>query len=123
MFAIEVHATFCATHQLRLPGGTSEPLHGHDWHVTARVISPQLDALETVMDFHDLELSLRKICALWNHRHLNDISPFDRTINPSAERVAQRLAQLLAPEIPPPGKLYSISITEAPGCAAIYMLD
>ncbi len=123
MFAIEVRATFCATHQLRLPGGTLEPLHGHDWCVTARVVSRQLDAIETVMDFHDLERSLKEICAPWNHRHLNDISPFDRTMNPSAERVAQRLAEVLAPKIQPPAKLHSISITESPGCTAIYTLD
>ncbi len=123
MFAIEVRATFCASHQLRLPGGALEPLHGHDWCVTARVASRQLDAIDTVLDFHDLERSLKEICDPWNHRCLNDISPFDRTINPSAERVAQRLAELLAPKIPPPAKLCSIAITEAPGCTAIYTID
>lgn len=84
MFAIEVHATFCATHQLRLPGDKLEPQHGHDWCVTARVASQQLDALETVMDFHILERMLKEICDCWHYRHLNDIAPFDRTINPSA---------------------------------------
>ena len=121
MFAIEVHATFCATHQLRLPGDKLEPQHGHDWCVTARVASQQLDTLETVMDFHVLERMLKEICDCWHYRHLNDIAPFDRTINPSAERVAQRIAELLAPQIPPPAKLLSVALTEAPGCVAIYM--
>ena len=121
MFAIEVQATFCATHQLRLPGGKLEPQHGHDWHVTARVASGQLDALETVMDFHMLESMLKEICASWHYRHMNDIAPFDRAINPSAERIAQRIAELLAPQIAPPAKVLSVSITEAPGCVAIFM--
>jgi 6-pyruvoyltetrahydropterin/6-carboxytetrahydropterin synthase len=121
MFAIEVQATFCASHQLRLPGGVLEPRHGHDWHVTARVVSEQLDALDTVMDFHTLEWLLREVCDLWHHKHLNDLAPFDNAVNPSAERVAQRIAELLAAKIPPPAKLQSISITEAPGCLAVFI--
>lgn len=121
MFAIEVHTEFYASHQLRLPDGGIEPLHGHNWRVTARINSAQLDALETVMDFHAVEACLKKICALWNNRNFNDIRPFDKAINPSAERIAQRIAELLAPEIPPPATLHSIAITEAPGCVAMYV--
>lgn len=120
MFAIEVHTEFFASHQLRLPGGGIEPLHDHNWRVTARIQSAQLDALETVMDFHTLEESLKKICVRWHSRNFNDIRPFDKAINPSAERIAQHIADLLAPKIPPPAALQYISITEAPGCVAMY---
>ncbi|MGC9259173.1 MAG: 6-pyruvoyl trahydropterin synthase family protein [Phycisphaerae bacterium] len=123
MFAIEVHAEFFAYHQLRLAEMRLEPLHDHIWRVTVRVVSPRLDPLETVMDFHALERSLKIICAQWNNRNLNDIAPFDRAVNPSAERVAQRIAELLAPEIPVPATLQSVAITEAPGCVAIYLLE
>ncbi len=123
MFAIEVHAEFVASHQLRLGQGELEPRHEHTWRVTVHVGSRQLDPMDTVMDFHALERRLQTICGCWNNRNLNAIAPFDRTVNPSAERVAQRIAELLAPEIPPPAKLQSVAITEAPGCEAIYLLD
>lgn len=123
MFAIEVQSQFYAAHQLRLPDGTTEPLHSHNWNVTVCAESAELDALETVMDFHQLEESLKQICEHWNNRNLNDIAPFNKAINPSAERVAQRIAELLAPEVPAPAKLRSVSITEAPNCMAIYEME
>ncbi len=123
MFAIEVQTMFFASHQLRLPNGTIEPLHRHHWNVTVRVEAMKLDVLETVMDFHQLEQSLQQLCAVWENRHLNDIPPFDKAVNPSAERVAQRIAELIASHIPAPAKLRSVSITEAPNCMAIYVLE
>ncbi len=120
MFIIEVQGEFYAAHQLRLPDGSTEPLHSHHWKVSVCVKSSELDALETVMDFHQLEQILKRICNAWDNRNLNDIAPFDKAINPSAERVAQRIAELLIPEVPAPAKLQSVSITEAPNCVAIY---
>jgi 6-pyruvoyltetrahydropterin/6-carboxytetrahydropterin synthase len=122
MYTIEVHAEFFASHQLRLQHGALEPLHDHQWYITASVESEILDALETVMDFHQLEQSLKSIIAPWNNHHLNDVPPFDHAVNPSAERVAQRIAELLGPEIPAPARLRSVAITEAPGCVAIFSL-
>jgi 6-pyruvoyltetrahydropterin/6-carboxytetrahydropterin synthase len=119
-FAIEVQAVFSAAHQLRLPDGTLEPLHGHDWHVTVTVESAVLDALETVMDFHALEIELQKIIGPWKNQHLNAIPPFDRAINPSAERVAEQIALALQPHIVSPAQLTEVRITEAPGCAALW---
>ncbi|NNM87148.1 MAG: 6-carboxytetrahydropterin synthase [Phycisphaerae bacterium] len=120
MFAIEVSGEFCASHQLRLPDGGLEPLHGHNWQVRVRVGAAQLDGLETVMDFHVLEKALAGIIAAFNHRHLNDIPPFDAGYNPSAERVAQRIAELLGPHITPPALLMHVKISEAAGCYALF---
>ena len=124
MFAIEVQSTFSASHQLRLPNHTLEPLHGHNFHVTVRVESPTLDPLETVMDFHPLQDALSAILNQWNNRHLNEISPFDKSINPTAERIAEHLAHLLIPFIArtaPQARLASIRLTEAPNCTALYL--
>ena len=121
MFAIEVSGKFCASHQLRLPTGGLEPLHGHNWKVRVRIGAPQLDGLETVMDFHVLEKALAGIIADFNHRHLNDIPPFDAGYNPSAERVAQRIAELLLPHIALPARLIHVKISEAAGCYALFL--
>lgn len=121
MFAIDVSGEFCASHQLRLPMGGLEPLHGHNWRVRVRVGAPQLDGLETVMDFHVLEAALATIIGSFNNRHLNDIPPFDAAYNPSAERVAQRIAELLAPHIAPTARLIHVKISEAVGCRALFL--
>lgn len=121
MHAIEVTVQFRASHQLRLPprlGGGEEPVHEHVWQVTARVEAPVLDDLETVMDFHELERALQAIVGPWEGRRLNDVPPFDRQVNPSAERVAEYIAILLT--VPPPARVREVRVTEAPGCVGIF---
>ena len=122
-FAIEVETVFAAAHQLRLPGGTLEPLHGHNWHVRVRVASRQLDALETVMDFHRLEQLLQDIVGPLNHQYLNALPPFAAAVNPSAERVAEYIGRALTQNIPAPARLVEVRVTEAPGCAAIWSAE
>ncbi len=120
MYAIEVTTEFIAAHQLRLPQGGLEPLHSHNWRVTARVESMKLDDLETVMDFHALEELLNKIVNPWANRSLNSLAPFDQLVNPSAERVAETIAQTIGGQIPSSVRLTEVRVTEAPGCLAIY---
>jgi 6-pyruvoyltetrahydropterin/6-carboxytetrahydropterin synthase len=118
MFAIEVITEFCASHQLRVPDGTLEPLHGHNWCVTVTIESPQLDAIDTVMDFHELQNIVTQVIAPWNNQHLNDVAPFADAINPSAERVAETLAKTIGAALPSPATIVSVWVSEAPGCRA-----
>ena len=121
MYAIEISALFAAGHQLRLGPGQLEPSHGHNWSVVVRVASPQLDAIDTVMDFHDLEQALEAIIGPWRNRHLNDVAPFLAGVNPSAERVAEVIGQNIAKSLKPPARVVEVRIGEAPGCTAIWM--
>ncbi len=120
MYAIEVQTEFLAAHQLRLLDGSLEPRHEHRWLVRARIESPQLDTLGTVMDFHVLEAQLRAIVAPWQGRRLNDLEPFATQMNPSAERVAEHIASVLAPQIHRPARLVCVRVTEASHCHAIF---
>jgi len=131
MYAIEVEARFSAAHALRLPGGTLEPLHGHDFLVTVRVEADTLDSMETVLDFHALQQWLAEVLAPWQNRTLNDLEPFRTTINPSAERIAQQIGTHLLPRLEQVSqnsprralRLAHVRITEAPGCLAIWSPD
>lgn len=127
MHYVEVTSHFSASHQLRLPNGTLEPLHGHDWHVTVQVTCAQLDALETVIDFHILQDDLAAVIAPWRNSHLNDHQPFTSQKNPSAERVAEEIARQLSariaalPDAAARGlKLTEVRLTEAVGCLAVW---
>lgn len=124
MFAIEVESEFTATHQLRLGDGSLEARHGHVWRVTVRVEASGLDALGTVVDFHEVQEALGAVVKPWNNGHLNDVAPFDGAVNPSAERVAERIAELLGPRVAgmaAEARLVSVRVTEAPGCAAFWL--
>ena len=125
MFEASVTRMFSAAHAIRLPDGSLEPLHGHDWSVVVTVTTEQLDAIETVMDFHKLEQIVDQNLTTVHNRNLNEVPPFadDRgnlAINPTAERVAAWLANQVQTHLPPDIKLVSVRIGEAPGCYATY---
>ncbi len=117
-FDVTIRRTFSAAHALRWPDGSTESLHGHDWSVTVTVAAETLDESGLVMDFHDLEAQLDALLTTWHNRNLNDLPPFDSARNPSAERVAQTVAEAL--DLPPRVKLARVEVGEAPGCTAGY---
>ncbi len=132
MFAIEVQSTFYASHALRLPAGDVEPAHSHAFTVTAKIIAQNLDPMETVLDFHDLQRLLAEILAPWSNQFLNNLEPFRSRVNPSAERIAeqigQRLVESLRSTFPDEAAaralcLAEVRLTEAPGCLAIWSPD
>lgn len=119
MYQLRVETVFSAAHAITI-GGAREPVHGHDWRVTAMVQAPQLDADGLVCDFHAVEAALREITGRYHNRNLNEVSPFDRQ-NPTAEHVALHIATELARRIPRTASVHSVTVTEAPGCAAVYL--
>jgi 6-pyruvoyltetrahydropterin/6-carboxytetrahydropterin synthase len=126
MYELTVEATFSAAHAI-LIAGEREPLHGHDWHVTACVAGETLDPEGLLIDFHALEESLSAILRPFRNANLNDAPPFDRT-NPTAENVARFIALSLAERARMPGeggrntRVAWVRVTEAPGCAVTYRL-
>lgn len=117
-FSIRIDRCFAATHSLRLPDGTQEPLHGHGWSVSVEVSASQLDGMDCVMDFHELEKQLGVILAKWDRKHLNEVEPFRSGINPSAERVAEAIATAI--KLPQEVRLERVEVGEATGCVAIW---
>lgn len=128
MYEATIEKTFSAAHALRLPDGTLEPLHGHDWRVAVTVASEGLDAMDTVMDFHALEKIVETRIGPWRNQNLNAVAPFvgegsdgqGLTINPSAERVAEQIAWTVSGALPERVWLHDVAVGEAPGCVARY---
>jgi 6-pyruvoyl-tetrahydropterin synthase len=117
-FEIRIDRYFTASHQLRLPDGTLEARHAHGWAVSVTVGSDTLDAMDCVMDFHKLERQVSVIVGTWDRTHLNEVSPFKESINPSAERVAEVVGQRL--NLPKGVRLVKVDVGEATGCTATY---
>jgi 6-pyruvoyltetrahydropterin/6-carboxytetrahydropterin synthase len=119
MYELTIERRFNATHAIKLPHGIVEPVHGHDWRVVVRVGGEQLDELDLLVDFHELERRVDDLIGPLNHTHLNDHEWFADAW-PTAERLAQRLAAALMPTLEEHVDLLAVSITEAPGCTATY---
>lgn len=132
MYELRVQAVFSAAHAVRIRGQL-EPLHGHDWRVRAVVRGKELDAEGLLCDFHAVESALEKVLAPFRNVNLNTQPPFADTgrkgakpENPTAERVARMIGDRLEAELqgklPPGVSLARVSVTEAPGCEAVYVL-
>ena len=117
MFTVIVEGGFSATHQLRLPGGTLEPRHGHDWIVRAHFSRSTLSDAGMVIDFADAQAALRSVIEPLQYADLNSFEPLSG-LNPTAEAVAKFIFDRLTR----PGfdSLRRVEVTEAPGCIAAY---
>jgi 6-pyruvoyltetrahydropterin/6-carboxytetrahydropterin synthase len=117
VYTISVQETFSATHSIKLPDGSQEPIHGHDWQATIYCSDLELNELGMVTDFERAQSALRSVLHPLHHSHLNELKPFTN-LNPTAEIVARHLYDEISKLMP--HTLQRIEIVEAPGCVAIY---
>ncbi|MEM9373875.1 MAG: 6-carboxytetrahydropterin synthase [Planctomycetota bacterium] len=122
MFTVEITHEFAAAHAIVI-AGNREPVHGHNWHVTAQLTGPTLDDDGLLCDFHTVHGVLVAILEPFHNNDLNAIPPFDE-INPTAELIAKHIADELSDRLGPTlaesARVESVRVTESPGCAAIY---
>ena len=119
MFTISVERHFQASHQLVLPDGSKEPVHEHDWVVTASISSEKLNNMGVVMDFRILKAMIDKTVAEFKNKTLVSIDYFQQN-NPSAENVAKYIYDKLLIELPEGVKLQNVRVEEEPGCSATF---
>jgi 6-pyruvoyltetrahydropterin/6-carboxytetrahydropterin synthase len=121
MYEISIEREFCAAHAIEMRG-VQEPVHGHNWHVTAVLAGRDLDADGLLTDFHQLERQIDGILEPLHNADLNATPPFD-AVNPTAEHVARYIAESLAEIVADGATVSRVSVTEAPGCTATYRMD
>ena len=119
MFTICVETRFRASHQLILPDGSKEPLHHHDWVVSADVSSEGLDNMGVVMNFQDLRAMLDGAVADFDNAAIEAVGYFQQN-NPSAENVARYIYDKLRTGLPEGVRLRNVKVVEEPGCSAKY---
>jgi 6-pyruvoyltetrahydropterin/6-carboxytetrahydropterin synthase len=117
-FQITTTRHFAAGHQLRLYDGSLEPIHGHNWRVSVTVGVDTLDTIGVVMDFHELERIVDAIIRPWHNRHLNEMPPFDRELNPTTENVALHVGRSL--RLPGGVRLVRVEVWETDTNSAVY---
>ena len=119
MFELRIRRTFAAAHAIVM-AGVREPMHGHNWEVTVAVAGDTLDADGLLCDFHLLEKALDETIRPFMNRSLNETAPFDR-VNPTAELVAQHIAQAVAARLPIEVRVKEVRVVEAPQCEACFV--
>lgn len=124
MYTLTIESVFSAAHALSV-SGVREPVHGHDWRVTAAIEGPELDNDGLLADFHTIKGSLDRITGDLNTTNLNEAVAFEGA-NPTAERVAQFIAESLHDAVDeslaPYARVAWVRVTESPGCACTYTL-
>lgn len=125
MFSIIIEDTFAAAHALRFPDGSEEEIHGHNWQVEVEIAREELDEIGFVCDFHPVEDVLKDLLTEFHNKNLNAHDYF-MEVNPTAERVAEYIFRRMEAGLRErgvvlePAKLSRVSVTEAPGCRAVY---
>ena len=108
-----------------------EPPHDHHWHVTAGFRSHTLDTvMGVVVDFLAVDDAMNRLCSQLDGGDFNALPAFVDG-KASAEHIAEFLATLLSDALadllgPPEGAmpwLAFVRVTEAPGCAATFIVD
>lgn len=100
MYEIRKQFHFSASHQLTgLPADHQcARLHGHNYTVELVLQADTVDAVGFVRDYGELNAFKVMIDEGLDHRHLNDVYPF----NPTAENIAREMyqtARLCWPEV------------------------
>lgn len=108
-----LEAPFSATHQI-VVAGELEPVHGHDFHVSAVVdVDDDRDALVLLP-------VLRAAVAALQATPLGAVARREGGL-PSAERIARylhrRLGELLVEDT---ARVHEVAVRESPGCVASY---
>ncbi len=94
-YTAKIVTDFSAAHALRDYPGDCARVHGHNWKVEIEVTADALDGIGMSMDFKEIKEATRSLIGTLDHRHLNEIPPFD-TLNPTAENLAAYLFRSLA---------------------------
>lgn len=115
MFKINKEFHFSASHVLN--GLHQEHpcsrLHGHNYIVNFFFQSKETNEVGFVIDYRELEPIKEFIDDQLDHRHLNDLLPF----NPTAENIAKFLFNKFKSLFP---KLYKVEVSETPKTNACY---
>ena len=113
-WVVHARAAFDARHALTAYKGEIEASHLHDWQVEVRIGADALGPEGYALDFHEVRQILVDALAPLHNSDLNADPEIGRP-SPTAERVAEVLAERLTPQYEAiGGRLLSLSVWEGP---------
>jgi 6-pyruvoyl-tetrahydropterin synthase len=113
-WVIHSRATFSARHALTIYRGQPEDSHEHMWEVAVQVGAEDLNKEGFALDFHEVHALLGAAVTPLRDADLNDHPKIGKP-TPSAERVAEVIAEALEAEVTAlGGRLLMVSVWEGP---------
>ena len=124
MYTVKVEGAFEAAHRVVGYPGKCDRLHGHNWVVELSLRGKELDPLGMLVDFKVAKRVLGEVLATYDHRFLNELEPFSKEINPTAENLARIIFEAVeAKGALPVGSVASVTVFESPKTSVTYTKD
>ena len=114
-YTVSTEIGFSASHSLSHHEGDCRRLHGHNWVVRVSYEFERLDDAGLTVAFLVLRRQLEAaILPRFDHRHLNDMPPFEG-VDPTSERIAAEIHRVLGEEVVfDRGRLVEVELWETP---------
>jgi 6-pyruvoyltetrahydropterin/6-carboxytetrahydropterin synthase len=123
-FEVMIERNFSSAHQLRGYKGKCENLHGHNYKVEIYARGRELDNIGLLVDFGELKAAADEVVRYLDHRNINELPPFDRELNPSAENLARYILEHVAAACGDERvRVYKVRCFETPTSVATYQVD
>ena len=123
-FEVMIERNFSSAHQLRGYKGKCENLHGHNYRIEIYARGRELDNIGLLVDFGDLKAAADEVVRYLDHRNINELPPFDRELNPSAENLARYILERVAAACGDERvRVYKVRCFETPTSVATYQID
>jgi 6-pyruvoyltetrahydropterin/6-carboxytetrahydropterin synthase len=121
---VMIQMDFSSAHALRGYQGKCENTHGHNYKVEVYVRGQELNSIGLLIDFKDLKAATKKVVDYLDHKNINDLPPFDKELNPSAEELAGYFLHEVGRQINNNRvQVYQVRVWETDTCAATYSID
>ena len=120
MYRVSLIGHIDSAHLLRGYVGPCGSMHGHRWTFRTYYETSTLQIVGFVEDFKDLKTALGNIIDIFDHKVINEISPFTQVgRNPTAENLAEYTYKMLKLE-KGGDKLVKVRVYESPDSYAEY---
>ncbi|HZS09252.1 MAG TPA: 6-carboxytetrahydropterin synthase QueD [Blastocatellia bacterium] len=124
MHEVMIQMSFSSAHLIRGHKGKCANLHGHNYRVEVYARGRQLDGIGMLIDFAHLRAATRKVVDYLDHKNINELPPFDREINPTAEEMAAYFLHEIGRQVNDDCvQVYKVRLWETENSAATYEPD
>jgi 6-pyruvoyltetrahydropterin/6-carboxytetrahydropterin synthase len=104
-----------AERNLEVFGKCTNPYgHGHNYVLEATVAGPVDAATGMVINVVDLKRIVGQVLEGFDHKHLNEDTPYFQDRQPTTENIVQTLWSLIAPRLPEGVRLHRLRLYETP---------